>query len=84
MRLFLRDSERRPDPLQVQTDDRKAMLSGLAAWGVGVVAVLLGVVPLSEDKTTAVLWCILAGLVLGLIGLAYTHLLQRSDRRKDR
>ena len=31
MRLWLKDSERRPDPAPVETDDRKAMLVGLGA-----------------------------------------------------
>ena len=32
MRLWLKDSERRPDPEPVKTDDRKAMLVGIALW----------------------------------------------------
>ena len=32
MRLWLRDDERRPDPVPVKTDDRRAVLVGLMEW----------------------------------------------------
>ena len=41
MKLFLKDSERRPDPEPLQTDDRKAVLVGLAAWLVAFVVLLV-------------------------------------------
>ena len=67
MKLWLRDSERRPDPAPVQTDDRKAVLAGLALWIVGLV-VLLIVQPRPE-----LVWTCLTGVALGLVGLIYTH-----------
>jgi hypothetical protein len=72
VKLWLRDSERRPDPVAVKTDDRKAVLVGLALWVVGLV-VLLVVRPQPELVYTCA-----TGIVLGLIGLIYTH--ARRDR----
>ena len=68
MKLWLRDSERRPDPAPVQTDDRKAVLAGLALWIVASVAVLVG---WPDAGPSAVATCA-TGIVLGLVGLVYT------------
>ena len=73
MRLWLKDSERRPDPVPVATDDRKAVLVGTGLWLVALVVVAL-VMPASYA-----LWTCGAGIVLGLVGLAYTH--RRHQRR---
>jgi len=67
MKLWLKDSERKPDPVPVKTDDRKAVLTGLALWVVAFV-VLLIVQPSPE-----LVWTCATGVVLGLIGLIYTH-----------
>lgn len=72
MRLLLKDSERRPDPEPVRTDDRTPMLIGLAAW-VLALTVMLFVPALWADREW-VLWTCVAGIVLGLLGLLYTHL----------
>ncbi len=76
MRLWLKDSERRPDPAPVKTDDRKAMLVGLAVWIVGLVIVLVFGDQLGA--TGPVLWTCAAGLALGAIGLVYTHYRQNN------
>ena len=68
MRLWLKDSERRPDPAPLKTDDRKPLLTGLALWLVGLVAVLL-LVP----GNPGLFWTCIVGLVLGLVGLVYVH-----------
>ncbi|GAB2467458.1 putative membrane protein YccC [Conyzicola lurida] len=73
MRLWLKDSERRPDPAPVTTDDRKAVLAGLALWLVGTVIVLI-VVP----EPWLIATCTV-GLVLGLIGLVYTQHRRRNS-----
>ena len=78
MRLFLKDSERRPDPAPVQTDDRKAFLVGMILWVVGLVALLVFIGPLIAAGNTWWLWACAAGLALGLAGLWYTH-----SRRKQ-
>jgi len=68
MRFVLKDSERRPDPVPVVTDDRKAVLVGLVAWAVALVVVLI-VAP-----GGLVLWTCVVGLALGVLGLVYTQL----------
>ena len=73
MRLWLKDSERRPDPAPVATDDRKAVLVGIALWIVGLAAVLVFLVPVTAAGDSWWLWACVAGLALGLIGLLYTH-----------
>jgi hypothetical protein len=72
MRLWLKDSERRPDPAPVATDDRTAVLAGLALWLVGTVVVLIVVPEPWLIATCAV------GIVLGLIGLLYTRRRRRT------
>lgn len=71
MRLFLRDSERRPDPAPVKTDDRKAILTGLVAWLVALV-VLVFFTPLAAPDRLWVLWTCAVGVLLGFAGLVYT------------
>lgn len=72
MRLFVRDSERRPDPPPVKTDDRKAVLTGIGAWAVALVVVLVFFSPISEPDQRWLLWVSVVGLLLGLAGLIYT------------
>ena len=71
MRLWLRDDERRPDPVPVKTDDRKAVLVGLLLWAVALVVTLVVGEPLLRAGGGTWLWTLLVGLVLGLLGLAY-------------
>ena len=73
MRFVLKDSERRPDPVPVVTDDRKAVLVGLVLWVVALVVVLI-VAP-----GMAAIWTCIVGLALGLLGLVYTQV--RHGRR---
>jgi hypothetical protein len=79
MRLWLKDSERRPDPVPVQTDDRKAVLVGLGLWLVALVVVLIVFGPLAEAGQQWWVWTCVAGLALGVIGVLYTH--HRHTRR---
>jgi FtsH-binding integral membrane protein len=74
VRIWLKDSERRPDPEPVETDDRKAMLIGIGLWVLGLATLLLFIEPLNTAGNLWWLWTAVAGLVLGLIGLIYTHL----------
>lgn len=76
MRLWLKDSERRPDPAPVKTDDRKAMLVGTTLWLVALVVLLLFLRPILENDGLWLLWACAAGLALGLIGILYTTLRQ--------
>jgi hypothetical protein len=73
MRLWLKDSERRPDPAPVKTDDRKAVLVGLALWVVALVVILI----VARDAVLAGTCAV--GIALGLIGLAYTQHRRRSS-----
>jgi hypothetical protein len=72
MKLWLKDSERRPDPVPVKTDDRKAVLTGIVLWIFGLVVLLI-----VSPQPTLIYTCA-TGIVLGLIGLIYTH--ARRDR----
>lgn len=73
MRLWLKDSERRPDPVPVKTDDRKAVLAGIALWIVALVVVLVAVVPLDPRANLWLVYTCVIGIVLGAAGLVYTH-----------
>jgi FtsH-binding integral membrane protein len=73
MRLWLKDSERRPDPAPVKTDDRKAVLTGIALWIVALVVVLVAVVPLDPQSNLWLVYTCVIGIVLGAVGLVYTH-----------
>ena len=72
MRLWLRDDERRPDPVPVKTDDRRAVLVGLGLWVVALVVLLIVGVP-----SGTWLWTVVVGLVLGLLGMGYLTLARR-------
>jgi uncharacterized membrane protein len=71
MRLFLKDSERRPDPVPVKTDDRRPILVGLAAWIIATIVVLLFIAPISSFGEGPLLWTCAVGIALGLAGLVY-------------
>jgi hypothetical protein len=73
MRLWLKDSERRPDPAPVRTDDRKAILVGITLWLLAMIAFLLFLHPLIEAGHRWWLWSCVTGIGLGLVGLLYTH-----------
>ncbi|HEY2555498.1 MAG TPA: DUF2530 domain-containing protein [Diaminobutyricibacter sp.] len=77
MRLWLRDSERRADPVPVVTDDRKAIATGLVLWLVALVLVLVFAVPLSAASDSWWLWTVLIGLGLGVVGLVYVSVKRR-------
>lgn len=72
MRLFIKDSERRPDPAPLKTDDRKVVLVGLVLWIVAL-GVMLAVLPqLQASGLVWLLWTVVGGLVLGLVLLVFT------------
>jgi hypothetical protein len=68
VRFYLKDSERRPDPQPVRTDDRTAVLTGLLLWAVALVVALIATGPAS-----AVMWTCVAGLGLGVALLIYAE-----------
>jgi len=73
MRLWLKDSERRPDPQPVQSDDRKAILVGLVLWLVALVGLLLFLTPLLDGGREWWLWTVVIGLGLGLVLLVFAQ-----------
>ena len=73
MRLWLKDSERRADPAPIVTDDRKAMAIGLALWLVALVGVIIALPTLTAGDQAWWLEMCVTGLVLGVIGIAYTQ-----------
>jgi FtsH-binding integral membrane protein len=73
MRLWLKDSERRPDPTPVPTDDRKAIVVGIALWCVAFAVMLIVPAVTAEEISATWLFTCLVGLALGLVGLVYTH-----------
>ncbi len=81
MRLWLKDSERRPDPPVVHTDDRKPMVVGIIAWVVAlVVLVVFQQAVLDRGWGWWFATCAI-GIMFGLIGLVYIHRRGRQVRR---
>lgn len=78
MRLWLRDSERCPDPIAAETDDRKAILVGLGLWVLGLIVLLLvlGGSLVAENRLPW-LWTDIVGIVLGILGLVYLTVTRR-------
>lgn len=73
MRLWLKDSERRPDPEPVKTDDRKVILAGLVLWLIALGGLLFGLGQLLAADGVWWLWTVLIGLGLGLVLLVFAH-----------
>jgi len=69
MRLWLKDSERKPDPTPVATDDRLAVLVGLGLWIAALVVALIVVHPLDPTLTVT----IVTGIAVGIAGIIYTQ-----------
>jgi len=80
MRLWLSESERRPDPAPARADARKAVLVGTLAWILALAAALAFRAPLQEAGLGWLVWAAVTGVVLGLIGLVVVQL---TRRRRD-
>ena len=77
MRLWLKDSERRPDPLPARTDARMAILAGSAGW---LLALVLAVFFQDDLAAAGLGWwtaCAAIGLGLGLVGLGWVQFRRR-------
>jgi hypothetical protein len=84
MRLWLKDSERRPDPLPVRTDARTALFVGTLFWLIALGAALVTefTAPQASGAASAAgagwwLWCCVIGAGLGLVGLAWVQFRRR-------
>lgn len=72
MRLYLRESERRPAPEPVRTDDRLPVAVGTAAWVVALAIMIAMSGTLIESGRGWWLGAGVAGVVLGALGLLVT------------
>ena len=81
MRLWLKDSERLPDPPPVVTDDRTALLIGTVAWVLVLAGLLVFIDPLRDAGNGWWLWAAAVGIALGLLGLVNVH--RRHERERQ-
>lgn len=72
MRLWLREDERRPNPPPYASNDATALLVGCVAWALALVGVLIAA-SARVAVAPVVLSTIVISLVLGTIGLFYSH-----------
>lgn len=77
MRLWLKDGERRPDPLPARADARQALLVGTVAWLAALVVLVVVRAELVANGVEWWLWCAIIGLGLGLAGLAWVQFRRR-------
>lgn len=80
MRFARLPLEERPTPPAPRTDDRVAALAGSAVWAVSLVVVLVERDDLVADDRGWWVWCAVAGLALGLVGLL--HLQRREIKHR--
>lgn len=73
MRWYVKESERRPDPPPVKTDDRKVILVGMVLWLVALGVLLVFLSAIVEAGLVRWLWTAVVGLGLGLILLVFAH-----------
>lgn len=65
MRLYVKDSERRPDPEPVKANARLAIGVGLVLWSLALIALVAGFIQESAALKPATA---IVGLALGLFG----------------
>lgn len=77
MRIWLKDSERRPDPEPARADGRKAVLAGTVLWLLGLAAALIWSDALVAAGTAWMIWMCLIGVFLGVAGFVVVQLRRR-------
>ena len=77
MRLWLAESERRPDPAPARADARKAVLAGTALWLVGLVVGLVLRDELASAGLSWLIWACAVGVLLGVAALAVVQEIRR-------
>ncbi|HWD61610.1 MAG TPA: DUF2530 domain-containing protein [Humibacter sp.] len=75
MRLWLRDSERLPDPPPMKTDDRAAIGTGLVLWLIAAVISIVFSRQLNASASGWILATAIVGVALGVIGLVYAQVM---------
>ena len=83
MRLWLSESERRPDPAPARADARKAVLAGTIAWMVALALALLFRAQLEAAGLGWLFWAAVTGAVLGLVGLVVVQVIRRRIARQE-
>ena len=83
MRLWLNESERRPDPAPARADARKAVLVGTLAWLVALVLSLVFRAPLDAAGMGWLVWAAVTGFALGVIGLVVVQVVRRRISRQE-
>ncbi|MEO7006822.1 MAG: DUF2530 domain-containing protein [Terrimesophilobacter sp.] len=73
MRLWLKDSERRPDRAPAATDDRIPLISGLILWLVALAVLLIASGSAGPSGDGSWIWACLIGAGIGAAGLAFVH-----------
>jgi uncharacterized membrane protein len=81
VRLWLSESERRPDPAPARADARKAALAGTIGWVLVLIAAIVFRDALDEAGLGWLLWAAVTGVVVGVIGLVVVQLLRRRTQR---
>lgn len=84
MRLWISDSERRPDPAPARADARKAMFAGTVAWLVTLVVALITREQLAAAGLEWFVWTAAIGTGLGVVGLAVVQVVRRRILRQER
>jgi hypothetical protein len=82
VRLWLSESERRPDPAPARADARKAVLAGTIAWLVALALSLLFRAQLEAAGLGWLLWAAVTGAVLGVVGLVVVQVIRRRIERQ--
>jgi Protein of unknown function (DUF2530) len=83
VRLWLNESERRPDPAPARADARKAVLVGTLAWLVALVLSLVFRSQLDAAGMGWLVWAAVTGFALGVIGLVVVQVVRRRISRQE-
>ncbi len=82
MRLWLRESERRPSPSPATTDDRKPFIVGTIAWATVFLAAILAHNAHHDSSLEFWVASCAAGTGFGVVGTAYTLVLHARSPTK--
>jgi VIT1/CCC1 family predicted Fe2+/Mn2+ transporter len=84
VRLWLKDSERLPDPPPMKTDDRAAIGAGTVLWAIAGVFAFVFAAPLNDDGFGWVVPMTVVGVALGVVGLGYSQVRRARAARSAR